>query len=388
MKKFGSSVLLVCCAASLFIFSGCGKNGKTARGERITRVTVEKPAQRTFQRKIPVQGIVTPVEYAVISAKIAGTLELLKVDSGDRRKSGDLLFGIDRQVLTNQVVVKEDEIKVKQAALQSAEFAFKTAELSLHQAKLDYDRALRLKDSHAVSQAAFETAETSYKKAGMEVRNAEAAILNAKAQLKQSESNLTIAKKNLADSMIKAPFDCVVFETYVEENEYVSAGQKIMKLENHSKFEIICHISAVYYQDIRVGETAVEFLDASGSLRRAKVTYKAPGIDPASRTFEIKIEVPPENNVVSGMLSELVIILQEKRAYGIPVAATLLRANNRYIVYVAGADDRAESAEVVRGIIDGDHCEILNPEKILGKDVIVSGQTFINSGSLLKVVNR
>jgi multidrug resistance efflux pump len=168
--------------------------------------------------------------------------------------------------LKNQVVVKEDEIKVKEAALQSANFALKTAEINQRQAKLDYDRALTLRDSRAISQANFETAETAFKKAEMEVQNAHADIINAQAQLKQSRSNLAIAKKNLDDSIIRAPFDCVVFETYVEENEYVTAGKNIMKLENPDKFEIVCYIGAVYFDRLEVGKTAVEFVDSKGKI--------------------------------------------------------------------------------------------------------------------------
>ena len=89
--------------------------------ERAVRVMVQQPQKRIFREQIPVQGTVKPVEYATISAKISGTLELLNVSEGDKRKTGDVLFGIDRQILKNQVVVKEDEINVKEAALKSAE---------------------------------------------------------------------------------------------------------------------------------------------------------------------------------------------------------------------------------------------------------------------------
>ena len=81
---------------------------------------------------------------------------------------------------------------------------------------------------------------------------ANADIANAAAQLKQAQSNLTIARKNLDDSVQRAPYDSVVTATYVEENEYVSGGQKILHLENQTKREIVCYISAVYYNDIVV----------------------------------------------------------------------------------------------------------------------------------------
>ena len=87
-------ISLAIAAAGIILGSagGCGKEQKKEVAERETRVTLQPLQKRIFQRRIPVQGTVWPVEYATISAKISGTLELLKVDEGDVRKKGDLLF--------------------------------------------------------------------------------------------------------------------------------------------------------------------------------------------------------------------------------------------------------------------------------------------------------
>ncbi len=375
--------------AVLAVFTGCSKQAKKSGGERETRVNIMQLEKRNFRRQIPLQGTVMPVEYATISAKINGTLEILKVDEGDRRKKGDFLFGIDRQVLENQVVVKEDEIKVKEAALKNAEFALKSVEISCYKAKLDYDRALTLRKSNAISQSEFESIETLYKKQQNDVLSAQAEIVTSKAQLKQAQSDLEIAKKNLDDSVIKAPFDCVIADKYVEEKEYVSAGQNILKLENHNDLEVICYISAVYYNQVEPGKTRVEFVDGDGKvLGEAKVSYRSPGIDPESRTFKMKIAVPKDVPLVSGMLCELKIILEEKEAYGLPSTAVLLRAGGRMIAYTINDQSRAESVEVKTGITDGGYSEILNASGLLGKRFVISGQTFINNGSLLRIAGN
>ena len=378
-RRFAAAVL----AAGILCAPGCGKTGPKTTGERETRVTVEPLTRRIFRRTVPVQGTVYPVEYATISAKISGTLELLKVDEGDSRAKGDVLFGIDRQVLANQVTMREDEIKVKTAEFESAKIAEQIAVISRRKAGLDYERSLRLWNSKATSLAEFEAYETSFKKAEMDVQSAKAAVINAEAQLKQAESNLTIARKNLDDSVITAPFDCIVTDKYVEENEFVSIGQNILKLENQKKLEIECYISAVYYDLIVPGKTPALF--KSGG--RALVTYKAPSIDPESRTFKIKILVPEDIRLVSGMLCSLTLVLEEKEAYGLPSDAILLRANDRYIAYTADDRNRAKSVDIVRGIVDGKYCEVENYAGLLGRRFVITGQTFINNGALLKVVN-
>ena len=209
-------------AGMIFGLCGCGKKAQKVVKERETRVMVEPLKKRIFREQIPVQGTVEPVEFATISAKISGTVELLKVDEGDVVKKGATLFGIDRKILKNQVTVREDDIKVKNAELEVARIARETAEITRKKAQADYDRAQRLWKSRAISQTEFENYEIAYQKAMLEVSGKDAAVNNALAQLKQAESNLMIAKKNLADSVIIAPFDCIVTDSYIEENEYVS----------------------------------------------------------------------------------------------------------------------------------------------------------------------
>ena len=378
---------LSCIASVGLLLAGCGEAEKKSIAERETRVTLQPLEKRVFRHQIPVQGTVYPVEYAVLSAKISGTLELLKVDEGDVRKKGDVLFGIDRQILKNQVTVREDEIKVKQAELESAKLALQSAKILEEKATLDYKRFLSLWSSKATSQSEFETYETNYKKAETDVNSAQAAIVNAEAQLKQAEGNLVIAKKNLDDSIVHAPFDCVVTDKYVEENEYVVTGQNILRLENPGEQEVICFISAGYYDLVKAGSTPVIFAVDGVEKGRGVVTYKAPSIDPESRTFKLKVQVPQEIQLVSGTLCDLSIVLEEKEAYGLPADAMLLRANDRYIVYAIDKDNRAKSIDVVRGIVDGKYCEVVNANDLLKERIVVTGQTFVNNGSLLRPIN-
>ncbi|WP_294506156.1 efflux RND transporter periplasmic adaptor subunit [uncultured Victivallis sp.] len=381
---------LSCIAAAGIVLAhcgGCGKEQKKEIAEREIRVTLKPLEKRVFRHQIPVQGTVWPVEYAVLSAKISGTLELLKVDEGDVRKKGDTLFGIDRQILKNQVTVREDEIKVKQAELESAKLSLQSAKILEEKATLDYKRFLSLWSSKATSESEFETYETNYKKAETDVNSAQAAIVNAEAQLKQAEGNLVIARKNLDDSIVYAPFDCVVTDKYVEENEYVVTGQNILRLENPGEQEVICYISAGYYDMVKAGTTPVIFALDGVEKGRGVVTYKAPSIDPESRTFKLKVQVPREIQLVSGTLCDLNIILEEKEAYGLPADAMLLRANDRYIVYAIDKENRAKSIDVVRGIVDGKYCEVVNADNLLNERIVVTGQTFVNNGSLLRPIN-
>jgi multidrug resistance efflux pump len=247
----------LCLAAAVLFAAGCSEKKSLSFEEKTTRVNISKLQKMVFRHKIPLQGTVMPVEFATISAKISGTVEMLKVDEGDKVKKGDLLCGIDRQVLRNRVVVCEDDVKIREAALESAKLAYRTAEITLSQARRDYEHAKQLNEHKAISISAFDDAEADFKRAEVGVLSARAAIINAESQLKQAHSNLAIAKKNLTDSLITAPFDCVVADKFVEGNEFVAVGQDIFRLENHDSLEVICYISAVYFDRIQPGKTVL-----------------------------------------------------------------------------------------------------------------------------------
>ena len=382
------SLLVATVLSSTLLVSGCGKKKERKAESRAVRVSVQKLEQRIFKRQIPVQGTVEPIYQTVISAKIGGTVEMLKVSGGSVLKKGDTLFGIDRQVLKNQVTMREDEIKVKKAELAMAHAAKESVVLSEHKAVLDYNRAQRLLKSGAISRSDFDAYETEYKKAKTDIQSANAAIANAEAQLKQAESNLVIARKNLDDSVQRAPYDSVVTETYVEENEYVGGGQKILHLENPHELEVVCYISSVYYFDIVPDKTVVEFYLGSQKLGDGVITYRAPSVDAASRTFKIKAKVPAKMRLVSGTLCDLNIILEAKKAYGLPADAILLRANKRRIAYAVGENNLATSFDITPGIVDGKFCEVVNSAKLLDKEFVVVGQNFVNAGAELQIINH
>ncbi len=384
----GTSVVVAAVVCSAFMLTGCSRKKTKKVESRAVRVSVQKMQQRVFKRQIPVQGTVEPTAHAVISAKIGGTVEMFKVSAGDIVKKGDVLFGIDRQVLKNQVTMREDEIKVKEAELASARAEKESTVLSEKKAVLDFNRAQKLLKSRAISQSEFDAYETDYKKAKTDTLSAVAAITNAEAQLKQAQSNLTIARKNLDDSVQRAPYDGVITDTYVEENEYVSGGQKMLYIEDQSKLEVICYISAVYYNDIVVDKTPVEIILNDKKVCDAVITYRAPSIDPASRTFKIKALLPGTAKIVSGNLCNVNIILETRKGYGLPSDAILLRANNRRIIFALRENNTAESFDVKTGIIDSGYTEILNSGKLKDKEFVVVGQNFVNAGSLLQVINH
>ncbi|MGN0878782.1 MAG: efflux RND transporter periplasmic adaptor subunit [Oligosphaeraceae bacterium] len=387
MKQETWSALLAVALAALM--TGCAEQRRAVggKGDAVSvRVQVGELRTCHLRRQLLVQGTATPVDFAALSARVSGTLEKLAVDEGSRVRRGELLFGVDSVNLTNQVTLCEDVLRVRQSELEKARIALRTAEIARDLSRKEHDRAKSLFDRSVISASDYDAAKCDYDKAEQAVRSAATDIRNAEALLKQADSELRIARKNLADAECRSPFDGVVVGKYAEQNEFVSNGQQVVKVEDTSRLEVICHISAVHYEAVSVGKTAVEFLDNGRSLGFGTVTYRAPAISSESRTFKLKALVPEGVALTSGSLCEVAIILEERDAAAVPSDALLLRANDRHIVYVCGEGDVARSVEVKPGLTYEGMTEIVDPGELEGQRIIFFGQTFVNNGSKLQVM--
>lgn len=228
------------------------------------------------------QGTVRAKESATIAARVPGTVDELLVAEGATVKKGDVLFRVDRANLENAV---------------------KLAEIADRKAALDFRRMTRLVAEGAVTRDAFEKAEVQAKSAALQ---------------------LAVARKNLADSEVRAPFDGVITEKRRDMGDFVSPGAPVLRMDNTSAYEIRFALNASDYGKVKVGETRVRLAAAGAAGAPADgfpVAYKAPSVNPATRTFEIRIAVPKTDDLAPGMIRDATVVFAHTTSDALPAAA-------------------------------------------------------------------
>lgn len=225
------------------------------------------------------QGTVRTKESATIAARVPGTIDELLVAEGATVKKGDALFRVDRANLENAV---------------------KLAEIADRKAALDFRRMTRLVAEGAVTRDAFEKAEVQAKSAALQ---------------------LAVARKNLADSEVCAPFDGVITEKRRDMGDFVSPGAPVLKMDNTSAYEIRFALNASDYGKVKVGETRVRLAAAGAPADGFPVAYKAPSVNPATRTFEIRIAVPKTDDLAPGMIRDATVVFARTTSDALPAAA-------------------------------------------------------------------
>ena len=377
--------LFIACALSLICLMGCAKKEDTESAAQIIPVKV-KVASLTplrFRRQIQVQGCIQPVNSAKIAARMAGSIDALKVKEGDRVKAGDILFQTDQVNLQNQVLIAEQNLKVAQENKTMAEADLKIARTNLEKARLDYEREETLFKRNVITKKDFENAEVTWKNAQATTEKAETALAYRDVLIKQSQTSLDIARKNLADSLIRAPYDGVITAKYHETGEFVANGTAVLAMEDQTHLEASLFVSSIYYPAISP-ETAVVLSLHGQELCRANLSYISPSIDPLTRTFEIKANLPSQPNLISGTLCDITVILAERNGLGLPSDAILSRAGGQSIVF-ATKGDSAEELAVTTGFTTNGYTEILDADALQDRQFIFEGQYFLNDGSRIEI---
>jgi len=368
-----------------------GKKGDTAKKEEALQtfpVRVIKAQKRLFLRTVDAQGSIDTKEHAVVSARIGGVLTDLFVDEGDVVVANQTpLFQIDKANVEQAVEISKQDMAVAQSAILEADANLANMQAQYDEAKVDYERFQRLLEKKAVSKDAYELQETRYKAAKAGLDHALAVCQLSKDQLKKAEHALKIAEKNLSDSLVYAPISGSVSYKFVEQNEYVSGGKPIVKIDNPDVMEMSVFLPAEYYPYIILNETKLRISTLKGEIGTFAVTYKSPTILPNLRTFEVKAIIDKGNEyAVAGAMVQVSAILEERENIGILKQCVMTQIDKKYVFKVV--DNKAVMAVVNTGFETEGWIEITEGDVKEGDEVISMGQTFIKEGQPVQILEE
>lgn len=206
-----------------------------------------------------------------------GTLAYLKVKEGDRVSQGQILGGLDEEVLRATLEVAQ-KAKDARGRLVSAEeeHAFQTE--NLHKLRELFDR------QHASAEE-LARAET-------QQRIAEAQVLAVQEELELKSAEYVRTKALLEQKQIRSPIDGIVTHINKDIGEFISASDPVvMKIVKLDALLVEFPVPAPVASNFAAGQTVPlrigrEQLQASGL-----VEFVSPTLDPQSNTVRVKIRI-------------------------------------------------------------------------------------------------
>ncbi len=255
----------------------------TEGGGPSMKVRVAEVVLRPVWDEEEVVGSVEAAQRAVLSAKVMGVVDSIKVAPGARVASGETLVTID---------AREIKARVDQASAAQ------------EQAGRDFERIGKLLRSGAVTPQEAEAAAT-------RLRTADGALAEARTMLQYTE--------------VKAPFDGVVTRKLAEVGDLAVPGKALLEMENASLLRFECEIPEALVDRIRLGSTLPVGVDAAGAELEGRVSEIAPSASAGSRTFLVKLDLPPAEKLRPGQFGRVRVPVRERPAILIPETALVQR---------------------------------------------------------------
>jgi membrane fusion protein, multidrug efflux system len=305
------------------------------------------PDKNNPNMRLVLPGTLRGINEAQIHSRVTGYVKQWFKDLGDTAKQGETLALIDIPEINRQV--------------EEATANFKLA-------KTVYDRWRRLRAEDAVSQQEMD------EKTGL---------------YRQSEAVLNRLKQLQSFGTVTAPFEGRITRRNVNLGDLVNAGnvgnaQAMFSMARTDRLSVYVYLPQDRTSQVKVGdEVSVYQTNAPDKIIKGRIARTAGAIDINTRTLQVDIEIPNENNaLLPGAYVEVAMQIALGNSLIVPTNTLIFGAGGPFIA-VVDKDNRAEKKKVTLGVDFGNQVEIrsgisaddqiiLNP-----MDSLVNGQVVV-----------
>lgn len=358
------------------LLSACGRKPASSSELPVTTVNVpiETVSQTGMVEQYPAVGTVTAQTSTLVASKIMGQVTAVKVKEGDLVKAGQPLVEIDQRDVAAQMRKTDAGIsEVNQALaevdknIQAAELGKQAAEANSVAATAMFQRYQTLLERKSVSQQEFDEVNARYKTALAETARAAAMIEAARAKRSQLEARLEQVKADQSGvqvmasfATLTAPMSGVITMKAVEVGTMAVPGMPLLRVETGDNFRLEATVEESRLAQITVGKEVPVQVDALGKTQlTGKVAEIVPAADPGSRSFLVKVELPTNAALRSGMYGKALFLIGEKKSLSVPQTAVIERGQLTS-VFVLDEKGIAHLRLVKTGKVTGDRVEILS----------------------------
>ncbi|HMG04332.1 MAG TPA: efflux RND transporter periplasmic adaptor subunit [Chthoniobacterales bacterium] len=347
------SVLLLLADIKLLQFRKMGAAHPVMPPTTVTSADVKKA---DWQPMLTAVGSISPVQGAMISAELAGTVAEINFQSGSLVKKGDVLLKLDA----------------------SAEVAqLRSAEADAELAKNDFERARGLADRKVISAAELDAAQSKYTQKKAAVENMQSII----------------DKKQ-----IHAPFDGTAGIRAVNPGQMVKVGDPLVSLQALGQvfvdFSLPQQQMAELKPDLPVKVTTDAIPDREFE---GKLTAVNSSIDPVTRNVSLQATLDNQDNALrAGMFARVKVLLPQKnQTLFIPATAVSYAPyGNSVFVIEKNNDDKTQKEGLIlrqqfirTGETRGDFVAVTNGLKA-NEQIVSTGVFKLRNGMNVVIDNK
>ncbi len=314
----------------------------------------------TILQRISAPGSLLARRESRLGPEVRGRIAEIHVEEGDRVAAGDPLFQIDPEPY--------------ELALRQAEAGLDRARAERKQIAADLGRGKKLRRREVMAETEMDQLRTS-----LDV---------ARAAEREAEEKVALARRNLDQTLVRAPYDASVAARLEDEGTtaLVQPQTVVIVLQETSELEAQATIPEVHFAAIRPGDPALLHVEGLPHPIATEVSSVGDAIDPATRTFLVKMRVPnPEHGLKAGVFARVEILPRAKSDVVLVPREAIRREDGRARV-LSVREGRAVAVPVRLGAISEDAVEVLHGVRV--DEVIVVGEHARTLGPGMRVEPR
>jgi RND family efflux transporter MFP subunit len=347
-----------------------------------------------------------------LAFQVPGLLIKFPVKEGQKVAKNELIGQLRQDEFQARLKSLQGQLDQARAALQASragerpeerrrrEAEVRAAEARLTNARADLERASRLVASRTIPRADYERYETTYRVAQEDLKVAreqlEAGLIGREediqareAEVRGLEARVVEANIQLRDTTLRAPYDGVVAQRFVEEGQNVRAKDPVVRFQDINEIDIVVDVpETVMAAEIRSADIVDMFaaLSAAPGLQfPVQIREVAQVADPTTQTFTVRAAMQPPDGirVLPGMTATVTVTYRRAGILGdrilVPISAVFKRDTGEQVVWVINSDQTSSPRQVKLGAAGGAQVEVtegLQP----GDRIATAGVSFLRDG--------
>ena len=318
---------------------GPGAGGPPGGGMPPTAVERVRVRTQSLPNQFETVGTLRADESVIVRPEVAGEIEKVHFQEGERVAAGQVLFTLD------DALVRAD---------------LNEANANLENARRAYKRATELAQKQLIAGADLDT---------------------TRAELDVNQARAASARTHLDKTVIRAPFAGVTGLRNVSAGDYVNVGQELVQLVRLDPIELDLRAPEVVLSSLAVGQKVLFGVDAYRDERfEAKVVAIAPTVDAGGRSVALRASLEnPDLKLRPGMSARVRITLSTTaKALLVPEQAIWPMGEQKTVFVIQGG--KAKQVPVELGTRLPGQVEVTSGLKD-GDEVVVTGQLKLQDGA-------
>lgn len=307
-------------------------------------------------------GTVRPRVETRVEAQVTARVAAVNVRPGEPVHKGDLLVLLDGRELKTQLEQAQQALESSIAQREQAGRSIDAAQAAFDKAASQYRRIKALFEQKAIAADELDQSESGYLQAEAALQRAKQGLTGAEATVQQARKKVEQSEIALTYTEIRAHEDGEVAQRHVEPGDLAFPGKALLYLQTSGSLRLEALVREGLINRVRPGTELVVEIAALEQSVTGVVEEIVPSGDPRTRTFVVKVGLPPLSGAYPGMFGRLLVPLDARETVLVPLAAV---RRTGQVETVEVLDTRLEPpvwrpVYVKTGRVLGDQVEILS----------------------------